>query len=90
VPQLCARLHISRRTLQYAFDAETAMSPHAYLRSIRLNGARRALRGGPGAVSSVREAAAAWGFWNLSQFACDYRLQFGERPSETLHRSLRS
>jgi len=88
VPQLCARLHISRRTLQYAFEAETAMSPKAYLRSIRLNGARRALRGSEGAVTSVHEAAAAWGFWNLSQFASDYRHQFGERPSDTLLRSL--
>ncbi|WP_374569171.1 helix-turn-helix domain-containing protein [Ideonella sp.] len=86
VPQLCARLHISRRTLQYAFEAETAMSPKAYLRSIRLNGARRALRGGWG-TTSVREAAAAWGFWNLSQFASDYRHQFGERPSDTLLRA---
>jgi AraC family ethanolamine operon transcriptional activator len=87
VPQLCERLHISRRTLQYAFEAETAMSPHAYLRSIRLNGVRRALRGGAGGASSVREAAAAWGFWNLSQFASDYRHQFGERPSDTLRRA---
>ena len=82
VPQLCARLHVSRRTLQYAFEAETAMSPVAYLRSIRLNGARRALRAGVG--KTVREAAAEWGFWNLSQFASDYRHQFGERPSDTL------
>lgn len=82
VPQLCARLHVSRRTLQYAFEAETAMSPLAYLRSIRLNGARRALRAG--GDKSVREAAAQWGFWNLSQFASDYRHQFGERPSDTL------
>lgn len=82
VPQLCARLNVSRRTLQYAFEAETAMSPVAYLRSIRLNGARRALRSG--VSQSVREVAAEWGFWNLSQFGSDYRHQFGERPSDTL------
>jgi len=85
VAELCERLHVSRRTLQYAFEAETAMGPNAYLRSIRLNGARRALRGG--AAANVREAAAAWGFWNLSQFAHDYRHQFGERPSDTLMRA---
>lgn len=87
VPQLCERLHICRRTLQYAFEAETAMSPHAYLRSIRLNGVRRALRSGAGGSGSVREAAGAWGFWNLSQFASDYRHHFGERPSDTLRRA---
>jgi AraC family transcriptional regulator, ethanolamine operon transcriptional activator len=84
VAQLCERLHVSRRTLQYAFEAETAMGPNAYLRSIRLNGVRRALRSG--ASANVREAAAAWGFWNMSQFAHDYRHQFGERPSDTLLR----
>lgn len=86
VADLCERLHVSRRTLQYAFEVETAMGPNAYLRSIRLNGVRRVLRGGGGACS-VREAAAAWGFWNLSQFAHDYRHQFGERPSDTLARA---
>jgi len=85
VAGLCAHLHVSRRTLQYAFEAETAMGPNAYLRSVRLNGVRRALRAGqPG---SVHEAAAAWGFWNLSQFAHDYRRHFGERPSQTLARA---
>jgi len=85
VAGLCERLHVSRRTLQYAFEAETAMGPNAYLRSLRLNGVRRALRAGR--VGSIHEAAAAWGFWNLSQFAHDYRHQFGERPSETLARA---
>jgi AraC family ethanolamine operon transcriptional activator len=85
---LCERLHVSRRTLQYAFEAETDMGPNAYLRTLRLNGARRALRGGEAA--SVHEAAAACGFWNLSQFAHDYRYQFGERPSETLARAVQA
>jgi len=34
----------------------------------------------------VQAVAAAWGFWDLSQFASDYRHQFGERPSDTLLR----
>lgn len=88
VAALCERLHVSRRTLQYAFEAETALGPNAYLRSLRLNGARRALRSG--GARNVREAAAAWGFWNLSQFAHDYRHQFGERPSDTLARAVQA
>jgi len=84
VPDLCAQLHVSRRTLQYAFESAVAMSPKAYLRSIRLNGVRRALRQAQPGSLSVQEAAARWGFWNLSQFAHDYRHQFGERPSDTL------
>jgi AraC family ethanolamine operon transcriptional activator len=89
IPQLCARLHVSRRTLQYAFEVEAGMNPKAYLRSIRLNGTRRALRNASGATASVQAVAAAWGFWDLSQFARDYRHQFGERPSDTLHRQER-
>lgn len=86
VPELCQRLNVSRRTLQYAFEAEVAMCPKAYLRSVRLNGVRRALRAGHIGHCTVQTVAAQWGFWNLSQFACDYRQQFGERPSDTLAR----
>ena len=86
VDELCRRLHVSRRTLQYAFDEEAGVSPLAYLRSVRLNGVRRLLRE-PAPGQTVQAAAAAWGFWNLSAFAADYRRQFGERPSETLARA---
>ena len=86
VPELCAALHVSRRTLQYAFEDEVGVNPLAYLRSVRLNGVRRLLReASPGLT--VQHAAAHWGFWNLSAFAGDYRRQFGERASETLARA---
>lgn len=85
VPELCAALHVSRRTLQYAFEDEVGLSPLAYLRSLRLNGVRRLLRESGGTLG-VAEAAGRWGFWNLSQFASDYRRQFGERASQTIAR----
>jgi AraC family ethanolamine operon transcriptional activator len=37
-------------------------------------------------VRDVQDVAAEWGFWNPSQFACDYKRLFGERPSDTLLR----
>lgn len=86
VDELCAALHVSRRTLQYAFAEEAGVSPLTYVRSLRLNGVRRRLRE-PAAGQTVQAAAAAWGYWNLSAFAADYRRQFGERPSETLARA---
>lgn len=52
---------------------------------MRLNGVRRLLRES-GPSLGVAEAAARWGFWHLSQFASDYRRQFGERASETAAR----
>lgn len=84
VPELCERFYVSRRSLQYAFEDVLGVSPQVYLRTLRLNGVRRALRTPSDAFMSVQEAAAAWGFWNFSQFSQDYRKLFGERPSETL------
>lgn len=85
VPELCEQLHVSRRTLQYCFQDVLGMAPATYLRTLRLNGARRDLCGR--AVGSVQDVAEAWGFWHLSQFATDYRRMFGKRPSETLRDS---
>jgi AraC family transcriptional regulator, ethanolamine operon transcriptional activator len=84
VPELCAQLHVSRRTLQYCFQDVLGMAPATYLRTIRLNGARRDLGEAARASRSVQDVATAWGFWHLSQFATDYRKLFGKRPSETL------
>lgn len=84
VPELCDKFYLSRRSLQYAFEEVLGTSPAGYLRAMRLNGVRRFLR--TGRCGSVQDAAAAWGFWNLSQFSVDYRRFFGEKPSETLHR----
>jgi AraC family transcriptional regulator, ethanolamine operon transcriptional activator len=84
VPELCERLHVSRRTLQYCFQDVLGMAPAMYLRAIRLNGARRDLSDAGSPMRSVQEVAAAWGFWHLSQFATDYRKLFGFLPSETL------
>ena len=85
VPELCAALQVSRRTLQYSFQDVLQLGPVAYLRALRLNGVRRDLsRGGP---EPVADCAARWGFWHLSRFAADYRALFGELPSCTLHRA---
>jgi AraC family ethanolamine operon transcriptional activator len=84
VPELCERLHVSRRTLQYCFQDVLGMAPATYLRTIRLNGARRDLCNAAPASRSVQDVAAAWGFWHLSQFATDYRKLFGMLPSDTL------
>jgi AraC family transcriptional regulator, ethanolamine operon transcriptional activator len=84
VPELCERLHVSRRTLQYCFEDVLGIAPASYLRAIRLNGVRRELAEAAPGERAVQDVAAAWGFWHLSQFAADYRKLFGLRPSETL------
>jgi AraC family ethanolamine operon transcriptional activator len=82
VAELCVRLHLSRRTLQYVFEYAAGMSPVSYLRAIRLNHARQALLKG----ESVTYAATQWGFLHLSAFAHDYQQLFGELPSTTQKR----
>jgi len=79
---VCREVGASRRKLNYCFQEVLGLSPVKYLRAVRLNGARRELRGA--GAASVQDAATRWGFWHLGQFAQDYRRQFGELPSHTL------
>ena len=88
MPELCERLHVSRRTLQYCFEDVLGISPMQYLRVIRLNGARRELRQSMPDAQTVGEVAAHWGFWHLSQFSSDYRKLFGQSPSQSLRREM--
>ena len=82
VAQLCLDLDVSRRTLQNGFQRVLGVSPLAYLKAVRLDQARRALK----RVSSVTEAATAHGFWHFGHFSQDYQAMFGEQPSATLRR----
>ncbi len=82
VAELCQKIGVSRRTLQYCFQDVLNLNPVAFLRAVRLNGARRMLCRG----SSVTDAATHWGFWHFGHFANDYASLFGERPSETSRR----
>jgi AraC family transcriptional regulator, ethanolamine operon transcriptional activator len=84
VPELCEKLFVSRRTLQYCFEDVLGINPMQYLRIVRLNGARRHLRDAAAASKTVRDVAADWGFWHFSQFSNDYKKLFGYSPSETL------
>jgi AraC-like DNA-binding protein len=63
---------------------------HSLMQTIlhrRLERARKALASaGPG--STVTEIALGLGFYELGRFAVRYRNRFGEKPSETLARSL--
>lgn len=84
--ELCNYLHVSRRTLQNAFQNIVGVSPIQYLKAIRLNAVRRELLSQYSLNMTVQDAAMTWGFWHLSQFAADYHALFNELPSETLAR----
>ncbi|SFV02780.1 AraC family transcriptional regulator, ethanolamine operon transcriptional activator [Polaromonas sp. YR568] len=79
---LCEQLGVSRRTLQNGFQTALGISPLAYLRAVRLNAARQALK----TATSVTAAATDLGFWHFGHFAHDYQQMFGELPSEAFRR----
>lgn len=83
VEDLREATRVSRRTLNYAFREHLGVTPKAYLKSMRLDAARRDLgRSDPDA--KIADIANRHGFWHMGQFAADYRKQFGELPSDTL------
>jgi len=84
VEELCSKLNISRRLLNYYFHEVLGTTPHQHLRNLRLNGVRRELRTNSASQPVIREIAAQWGFWHLPRFANEYRALFGELPSATL------
>lgn len=83
VEALCQNLHITRRTLQNSFQEVMGMSPLHFIRSLRLNAVRQALRSEERVEESIQDLAAEWGFLNLSHFSYDYKRLFGETPSQT-------
>jgi AraC-like DNA-binding protein len=87
VAELCTACEVPRRTLNRAFQTVLGMGPATYLRRVRLNGARRALRQRSASSTRVSDVALEFGFWHLGRFAEQYDKLFGESPHETLHRT---
>ena len=85
VAELCRVFKVSRRTLQYAFDDVVGMNPVAYLRALRLNLVRKAIKEF-GATASLHDLAKERGFGHPSYFSAHYKKLFGELPSATLLR----
>jgi AraC-like DNA-binding protein len=83
VPELCAAIGVSERSLRACCQEQLRMSPKRYLLLRRMNFARRALRD---SAPTVTEIATRYGFWQLGRFAGEYKSLFGEAPSITLHR----
>ena len=87
VMDISQELRISRRTLHYSFQKVLGVSPAAYLRYIRLHGARHELLSNCQEKCLISDVAAHWGFWHLGMFSHYYKALFGETPSVTLRRA---
>ncbi len=81
---LCLDTGINNYTLQRAFLDQYGMTPKSYLQSLRLNDAYKMLLQSDPETTKVTDVALSQGYWHMSQFAADYRRQFGELPSATL------
>ncbi len=79
---LCRAFRVSDRTLRLAFREHYGMGPMGYFKYLRLNAVHTALKGER--VLQVRDAAVAYGFHHLGNFAADYRRLFGVSPSGTV------
>ena len=79
---------ISARSLFRQFKQDRGYSPADFSKQIRLNRARELLVQCAENVS-VTQVALKCGFQNPGQFARDFRLAFGELPSETLRKWMR-
>jgi AraC-like DNA-binding protein len=76
--------NVSARSLFREFKKERGYSPAAFAKQIRLNRAREMLERAD--EPSIIQIAYKCGFQNSSHFAKDFKLAFGELPSETLKR----
>ena len=80
---------LSARALQYQFSRRFGCSPMRWLMTQRLDASRnRLVNSTP--FETVTAVALDYCFTNLGMFAARYRERFGELPSETLARGLKS
>jgi AraC family ethanolamine operon transcriptional activator len=86
VSEICRNIGASPRTLQYSFIEVLGITPLAYIKVVRLNAARRAIKGARQGRPDIGDIAFQYGFTHLSKFARDYKQAFGELPSQTRDR----
>ena len=89
VPDICAALGVSERTLRMCCQEHLGMSPSGYRRLRAMQHVYRALRSATVDGISVSEVARQHGFNGLGRLANNYRALYGELPSATLRRGLR-
>jgi AraC-like DNA-binding protein len=86
LPEVCAKIRVSERTLRICCQEQLGMSPRHYLTHRRLHLAQRALVAADPSKLTVTEIATRFGFWHFGRFSAYYRSVVGESPSTTLNR----
>jgi AraC-like DNA-binding protein len=84
VPELCASIGVSERTLRICCQEQLGVSPKRYVLLRRMHLVHQALREGDRNTTTVTEIATRYGFWQFGRFAGEYKAIFDELPSITL------
>jgi AraC-like DNA-binding protein len=77
---------VTEQTLQNAFKSLFGMTPHKFLRNLKLNHVRHELLAADPSQTTVVAVANRWGFTHMGHFSGYYTRLFGENPSVTLQR----
>jgi AraC family transcriptional regulator, glycine betaine-responsive activator len=77
---IAATVHVSGSHLRHLFKRGVGISMKRYKKSLQLQGAKELLET---SFLSVKEVMAAVGFSDLSHFVREYKMAFGQTPSET-------
>jgi AraC-like DNA-binding protein len=88
VSALAVRTNVSVRTLYDGFRRHLGTTPMAYLRNVRLRRVHETLLESDPGVTTVAAVAHRWGFTHHGRFAAAYVNRYGERPRDTLHRTM--
>ena len=86
IPDVCAAIGVSERTLRICCQEHLGTPPKRYLVLRRMSLEQRALRAAEPGATSVTAIGTRYGFWELGRFAVEYQARFGESPSATLRR----
>jgi len=82
--QLALAAGVSLRSLYTGFKDFLGVSPMHYLRDLRMAQVHTELTSGE--VTNIGGVALRWGFTHMGRFSNDYKLRYGETPSQTLRR----
>lgn len=82
ITDVCRASATTSRTLERVFREELGVTPKKYMKLVKLMGVRRDISQ-HNQEENIRDIALSWGFWHMSQFAQDYKIHFGELPSQT-------
>lgn len=84
ITELCEKLNVSERSLQYAFKEHLDITPVSYINSVRLHHVKKRLFQLRHQKPSIADVAAEYSFYHMSGFSKSFKDKFGILPSEIL------